>query len=317
MENVLAGGRSGGSSLATKFFYVQTVVFAVIIGYSESYVYLAYSESSGLARGLAVSRAVLSQTAIVLMAVAAIKIGEHVGGGIKGLLAALPVYVMIAAFALPAMWFMREAALQFRQDALLSRAQSDPILLPGVLLYGAGIDPNVIALLPLYQVALAFLGPYITRNRKPETEAERTDRQQREKDEAKHKQEMALLRARGQRARFDAYLSREQEPEIAASEEETPPSAESNITPLRKMPSVRAKHWTYKELMAYAQAVYGHDMGEVEARRAVQHIGNQTHLSNRRGAPYVASPQACRGWMKGQPWAAVKAEDEREEVAAQ
>ena len=314
MESVLTGGRNGGSSLATKFFYLQTVVFAVIIGYSESYVYLAYSETSGLARGLAVGRAVLSQTAIVLMAVAAIKISEHLGGGVRGFLATVPVYVLIAYCALPAAWFMREAAIQFHQTGMLSRAQSDPILLPGVALYGAGIDPTIIASLPFYQVALAFLGPYITRNRTPETEQERNERQRREQAEAEHAQRMALLRAKGRRARVAAYLSTAQEPEIAATEEEAPPSAESTITPLRTAPSVRAKHWTYQHLMQYAAAVYQHEMDAEDARRAVQFIGRGKRDQRQKGAPYIASPQACRAWMKVQPWAA-KSEDMQEVVA--
>lgn len=316
METVLSGRGKWSGTVTAVFFFLQVVTYAVITGYSESYVLATYSEPGPLGWAMAVARAIISQTAIVLFGVAAVKVYQRNSGGLRGVLATLLIDVFIFAFAWPAMWFMRESALHFYQPNMLAGAQDSALSLFGAVLSGRAIDPNIIALLPLYQVGLNVLAPYILAEPKPETTQARSDRMAREKDEAKHKQEMALLRARGQRARINAYLSREQEPELAASEEETPPSADSTIIPLRTAPSVRAKHWTYKELMAYAQAVYGHDMGEVEARRAVQHIGNQTHLSDRRGAPYVASPQACRGWMKGQPWATAKSED-MQEVAVQ
>jgi hypothetical protein len=329
MESVLAGQGKWGAMVTAVFFFLQVVIYAVITGYSESYVITAYSESGAFGLAGAVARAIISQTAIVLFGVAALKIYQRVGGGVSGVLATMPVNLAIFAFALPAMWFMRESALHFYQPGMLSGVQDSPLTLFGAVLSGRAIDPNIIALLPLYQVGLNVLAPYILAEPKPETAEERAQRQQREREEEQHRQEMKKLKLVGRaergRAAFDAVKKKPELVAPVAAEavgEETPATEESSpqqppTTP--QAPSTRAKHWTYRQLMEYALAVYAHEMDAEEARRAMQFISKGQRASRLKGAPYVASPQACRGWMKVQPWAvsvkAVDGEEQQEEVA--
>jgi hypothetical protein len=193
----------------------------LIAGTFESFVYRAYSPDTAYATPESIARAVITQFAIILFGVAAIKAWQRAGGGWKGFLAALPANIATVIGACIAFWMMREAAIAFAHPAMLGTAQAQPLILPnGWSLDGHGIDPTLVAAIPFFQVGLNLLAPIITADHTPETETDRAARHRREEMEQQHKVKMAEYRGQRWGTLVKSGIEAAKKPEDVPAEEE-------------------------------------------------------------------------------------------------
>lgn len=291
------------------FFYAAEITFAVIGGIGESYIYYAYLPPGPWRVAEAIARAVITQIAIVLFGVAAVEAVHASRGFWRKFFAAMPANIATLVASLVAFWFMRDAAIIFRDTAFLAPAEQTTFTLPnGYTLQGQTIDIYLIAALPFFQVGLNWLAPIIVQDRAPETAEERAIRQQRELDEAQHKARLeaakgkvraaqaASLRAQGAallgRAKGSSINEEDGATTTANSGEGDGVSSQgngvdasgqstgisTNNTPGsgqagsggKGIRAVPAGRWIWRDLIADMQARYGIVLTEREARDAMK-----------------------------------------------
>lgn len=180
------------------FFYGVEIVYAIIIGLSEAYIYQLYQPQGLMSLVEAGARATITQIVLILFAVATIEIAKAAGGGMKSFMAVAGLNLILLPFSFVAFWFMREAAILFAHTGALAPLASYPLQLPfGITLRSSDIDVNLIASVTFFQVALTWIAPLIVRKQVPETAEERKARQDAEFEEANHKKRMAGVKAGG------------------------------------------------------------------------------------------------------------------------
>jgi hypothetical protein len=287
------------------WLWIVEVAYAVIAGVYESYMYSAYAPASGWATAEAGIRATITQVFVILLGRAGVAAYEAAGGGIGGWIGSAIPNLFSLIFAVPAMWLMHETALQFRQDAMLSVAQSQPTPIADLLVSGREIDPWLIAMLPILLVVVNVFAPLITRDRRLLSAAEIALRSASRVAmiNAKNAERAASLvglastaRSVAKRAFSDdkpADLPLEVEPVLVPITSSSQPLN----APTAKPKGRRADQWTYAELLAEAskRAI---PMSETEARNIIKTRGKGLTLEGDRGAPYVAHKLSVLSYMR-------------------
>jgi hypothetical protein len=170
-----AGRAEGGKSnwAWAAYFWLTLVVFAVIGGISEMWVYYAFEPPSEYGWQLAFARAFVTQAAVVGFSAAGVKSYQLAGGGWRGILAAIPANTVALFFAFVTFWMMRITTVAFRQDAILGAADSQPLSIPGLAtLPGPTTTVIIVAGVSFFQWALGVFGPIIVSERRQMTAEE-------------------------------------------------------------------------------------------------------------------------------------------------
>lgn len=308
-------------------FYAAEIIFAVIAGTGEASIYYAYTAPGPWRWPEALARAFVTQVAIIFFGIAAVQATESVRKFWQKFLAALPANVATGVFSLVAFWFIRDAAIVFRDGSVLGPAENVTYVLPnGYALTGQTIDVYLIASLPLFQVGLNWLSPLITREKTAtyESEEQRRQREQNEIADVEHKARLAALKAgnlatyaSAARAAGKALFSKPDEHDDAGSPAENTVDTSGRTTPTAadesgafgaasrpsqpaqrgdpKMRLVPSGVWTAADLCAYVGETYGVELKEQRAKDVISAQPDKVRLPGR-GQPYGAPKRALRTW---------------------
>lgn len=352
-------GSADGRNFWAIWLWVVEVAYAVISGIYEAWMYSAYAPSGEWwAPYEAGTRAMITQVFVVLLGRAAVGIYEKVNkqrGGFPSFLATLPLHaIALAVFAAPAMWLMHETALQFRQDAALSRVGSQQYTAPnGLVFQGQDLDAWIIADLPVLLVVVNLFAPIITAKKELDDPAMVLRRQELERMRAEHNAKMLALRAGGLRVGLSA-LRKPAEADLMPAQDDASgasfdggisgdmaggnggdyPKQDGHRAKVTRLNQVKAGRWHKLTIMQYVKLAYpALDFAEQDALdvlRYLNQIGKAERAAGARGNGYVAASQSVKAELKrryGAPGRKVTAADmraldaeaaaeEREEVEA-
>ncbi len=220
--------RRAGANWRRRFFYAAEAIFAIIAGLGEAAIYYAYLPPSLMRWPEAIARATITQLAIILFGVAAVEAAKRARTLAGKIVATMPANLATGVFSLVAFWFLRDAAIIYRDGSTLAPAEAFSFTLPigpnGLVLTGQEIDIYLVAALPLFQVMLNWLAPIIVQDAVVESEDARHEREARELANLAHEAErqralaeIGAAKAAGRRRTVLAYAGREKQPAAPAS----------------------------------------------------------------------------------------------------
>ncbi len=321
------GASTGMVNWRARFFWGVEWVYAIIGGGFEAWVYHAYTAPGmdfWLGWAEAITRAVITQVLVVLLAVAAVEMwrsGAHIIGKVLGF-ASVQVFAVLFAFV--AFWLMRVAALAFQQTDILGGALAATLPVPFVGDVPAQeLTLDIVAGLPFFQLVINLFAPIITRDHAQPTLEQL-------KEDAERARLMAdLSQARAQSLLTgwvrvgkavgaeltgrkvsdspgeseDASLGRvfdSSEESDVPSEGNTPGNStgsqrkNSRVVPLR--PRGKGLNWTKDDLIAYVWETYGQSISEADAIGAIKAMRNAQQLPGVPGTPWGANRQTVKAW---------------------
>lgn len=229
-------------------------------------------------------------------------------------------FLGVIAFAGCEIW----ASLSER-SANLRPTPADSAVLHMLGITNAPVSPTIVIVALLLPFSTLYFGFSQQNKAIQETADERVLREANEIASAKHKAELAVVKARGRRQQIAAYLAKEPEPSdnpppddnesgegptsVAsgapfptentsglAGENVTTSDDKSDASTRANVRDLSSGMWTAHDLKQYVLMRYNITLSQTEASRAIAGLPERTKAEGVRGQPYCAPKRAVKGW---------------------
>jgi hypothetical protein len=297
------------------YFWLVEGAFALIGGANEMWVYWAFTPPSQFSWPEAFMRAFVTQFAIVGFGMAGVKSYQLAGGGLRGIVAALPANAFALFFAFVTFWLMRISAVAFRNGDVLGNADSLSLWLPFVGdVDGKTVTLTIIAGVPFFQWALGVFGPIIVAEKRQMSAEEIKTKGEADLAQAEINARLALLNAKRVGGMFGgalqgakSALSSGDTSDLSSAEGAGNGSGKRGLRIVGRgdsgplsgqeasgLPAAKGP-WKRDDVLAYVRLEYPQvSLSETAALDAVKEAGN----GRMKGTSYVANITAVKAWAR-------------------